>query len=324
MVIRPADDKMRVLIIRPGALGDTLMLMPAIAQLKASKVITLVARSPGLHFLRPFVRAGSDYEGPGWHRLYLERPDQPLPIPRVDRAVAFLNDPEGCVERNLKSCLPFAPVHLFSPFPPGGERIHVAFYLSLCLEEAGLPVDASRAMEETVRRALLQTKRPLRKSGFVFHPGSGGHSKNYPPERWVGLVKEIRERFSKDTFTVLLGPAEEHLYPFYRERLTLERVSMVLSPDPEELTGLLQSAALYIGHDSGVTHLSAMLGTPTIALFKKNAVHQWRPLGPSVITIENQDLNPHVLSRILKTAEELTTKAPPVSTDTRVNNKPDL
>lgn len=315
---------MKILIIRPGALGDTLMLMPAIAQLQASAEITLVARSPGLHYLRPYVRMGIDFEGPGWHRLYLEKPDQPLPIPRVDRAVAFLNDPEGCVKRNLESCLPSAPVQLFPPFPPGEKRVHVAFYLSLCLEEAGLPVDASRAMEEAESRALLQAKRPLRKSGFVFHPGSGGHSKNYPPERWIGLVKEIRKNFSNDTFTVLLGPAEEPLYPFYREQLQLERVSMVLSPAPEELTGLLQSAALYIGHDSGVTHLSAMLGTPTIALFKKSAVHQWRPLGPSVITIENKDLNPYLLSRILKTAEELTTKALPVSTDTRVNNKSDL
>jgi len=48
---------------------------------------------------------------------------------------------------------------------------------------------------------------------------------------------------------------------------------------------LLKKASLYIGHDSGITHLTAMLGIPTICLFKNSDPLQWAPLGPDVTVI---------------------------------------
>ncbi|MGD9075843.1 MAG: hypothetical protein PVJ69_11585, partial [Desulfobacteraceae bacterium] len=66
---------MKALIIRPSALGDTLMLMPAIAQLRCSTEIVLVGRSPGVDIISPYVNSVIDYEGSGWHRLFLEHLD---------------------------------------------------------------------------------------------------------------------------------------------------------------------------------------------------------------------------------------------------------
>jgi ADP-heptose:LPS heptosyltransferase len=66
---------MKVMIIRPAALGDTLMLMPAIAQLNVSVDILLVGRSPGIDFISPYVNRSIDYEGSGWYRLFLEKRD---------------------------------------------------------------------------------------------------------------------------------------------------------------------------------------------------------------------------------------------------------
>jgi ADP-heptose:LPS heptosyltransferase len=82
---------------------------------------------------------------------------------------------------------------------------------------------------------------------------------------------------------ILLGPAEEKLLPLFSGQ---EDMDILFSPDLRTLSLLLGETVLYIGHDSGITHLAAMLGAPTIALFKNTSVAQWRPLGPRVKVIE--------------------------------------
>ena len=84
---------------------------------------------------------------------------------------------------------------------------------------------------------------------------------------------------------MLLGPAEEELYErFEKERWDIN-TEIIFCPQKEKLLSLLNEAALYIGHDSGITHLSALLGTPTIALFRNSHCGQWAPLGPYVTVI---------------------------------------
>jgi ADP-heptose:LPS heptosyltransferase len=61
---------------------------------------------------------------------------------------------------------------------------------------------------------------------------------------------------------------------------------------------------LYVGQDSGVTHLAAMIGAPTIALFRHSSVAQWRPLGPRVKVIEARESSPDLVEKVLKAADE--------------------
>ena len=190
---------MKALIIRPAALGDTLMLVPALVQISASAEVVLVCRQPSLEVLKPYVEKTVDYEGPEWHRLFLDRHDGnvSLTIPQVDRAVAFLNDPDGVVEKNLKLCLPGASIHLFQAFPPESTEIHVAEYLAECMKTAGLPAAPEKVLEAARNRALLKQESSLiRQQMTVFHPGSGGQVKNYPPDFWIELI----EKSSKDAF----------------------------------------------------------------------------------------------------------------------------
>jgi len=293
-------ESVKALIIRPAALGDTLMLMPAVAHMKPLVKITLVGRRPGLDFLRPYVQHCVDYEGPGWHRLFLDEvePCRPSPIPEADLAVAFLTDPEGTVENNLKIRLPDSPVHIFPPFPPKSDKTHVALYTAQCLEKAGLPVDARRAFKEACDHPLVNEACPSSGKRIILHPGSGGQKKNHQPEFWHGLIKKMRETFAGgEKLVLLLGPAEEPLSPFFREKAVGDATELVLSPDQETLTSLFNQALLYVGHDSGITHLAAMHGIRTIALFKGSSVHQWRPLGPRVRVIENQRSGPDLIAK---------------------------
>jgi len=51
---------------------------------------------------------------------------------------------------------------------------------------------------------------------------------------------------------------------------------------------MLAEAALYIGNDSGLTHLAAATGCPTIALFGASDPAVWRPLGDHVRVIVSE------------------------------------
>jgi len=94
------------------------------------------------------------------------------------------------------------------------------------------------------------------------------------------------------------------MYPYYVDRWKKTGFEIIFSPDKENLMSLLAHAPLYIGHDSGITHLAAMLGRPTIALFKDSSVVQWRPLGPMVRIFQKPDDESHLLDKILESIHE--------------------
>jgi len=94
--------------------------------------------------------------------------------------------------------------------------------------------------------------------------------------------------------------AEEKLVPLFSEE---RDVQILISPHMDRLSLLLQEALLYVGHDSGITHLAAMLGAPTIALFRHTSVTQWRPLGPRVNVIESSTSGPELVEQTLDAAD---------------------
>jgi hypothetical protein len=299
---------MRIVIIRPGALGDTLMLAPALAEMKGRGDVTLIARTPGLDILRPFFRQGMDYEKGGWHRLFMDDPPRMPGMEKVDQVIAFLSDRNGNIKENLAVLMPAASVHVFPPFPGKGEPVHTALYLARCMLSSGCPVNPEKAIEAAIQYPLLRGGPflvPGAERKIVFHPGSGGTAKNHSRDFWASLLQGFSRAVSeKAPLAVLLGPAEESSLSFYRERLRGQEAEIVFSPEMGPLLGLLKNAPLYVGHDSGITHLAAMLGTPTIALFRNSSAEQWEPLGPRVKVIEKEN-SPDLMEEVYERARAM-------------------
>ena len=82
---------MRLLIIRAGALGDTLMLMPSINQLRGRAEIFFSGRYPGIDYLRPYVDHCIDFESSGWHSLFLNGNNarRKIALPGFDSVAVF-------------------------------------------------------------------------------------------------------------------------------------------------------------------------------------------------------------------------------------------
>jgi len=305
MIVRTVNDK-EVVIIRPGALGDTLMALPSLVDLGGETAVAFVGRQTGLGFIQPHVHRISDLDGAGWHRLFAEHADnRPLPLHAARLVVAFFGDSDGRIQANLVARYPETPVFVFPFLPREDEQIHVALYIAAQLKTAGLPVDPKRAMDRAAASPLLATdKKRKPPPRLVLPPGSGDQKKNYPPDWWLDLLARLRREYRLRGFQplVLLGPAEEAIVEEFQERLASVPCQIQLCPDRPLLSRILQEAALYLGHDSGITHLAAMMGTPTVALFRGTSIKQWRPLGPHVAAVETQATQSALLKEVVRAA----------------------
>ena len=97
-------------------------------------------------------------------------------------------------------------------------------------------------------------------------------------------VRWVREDLR---FPVLLsvGPADEYLDDFARA-MAGAGVRVVSGLSPLELAALLSRCRLYVGSDSGVSHLAAAVGIPTVAVFGPSDPVVWAPRGRSVRVLQ--------------------------------------
>ena len=126
------------------------------------------------------------------------------------------------------------------------------------------------------------------RSAAVLHPGSGGAAKCWPLDRYRKLAEWAARREFLPVF--LLGPVELDRWPS-DARSSLARTAPVVSaPPPTGLAGILAAAAVYVGNDSGVSHLAAAVGTPTVALFGPTPARQFAPIGPQILTVQAESM----------------------------------
>jgi heptosyltransferase-3 len=291
------------------------MLLPALRVLEKEARITVAAREPGLTFLKQAGTEGIDIEGPGWYRLFQEEPDlrQQLPVPPQDMVVAYLADTDGRIGRNLRAYFSGAGIHVLAAYPAVKDKMHVARHVCETLARAGLPVDPASGMERAGNGVFLERGRNIvPEKRFVVHPGSGSSRKNLPPDFWTAFLHRIAQEPALEDHkkVVLLGPAEEGMKEFFGKWVS-ESEDMVFCPRHDELVSLLGGAGLYAGHDSGITHLAAMLGTPTVAVFRENTLSLWHPLGPYTRAIHSRKADEACLERLLEAATSLLARVPP-------------
>ena len=181
------------------------------------------------------------------------------------------------------------------------DNIHTSKYISRCIEKAGLNIDPDNCFKKANDEPLIELPNiSVKKSRIVMHPGSGSMKKNYSPGFWTSLIKSFLDNPAFNAFRIvlLIGPAEEEFQPYFKENLDQNKVPILFYPDKEKLLEELCGSILFIGQDSGITHLAAMLGVSVIALFKNSSVTQWKPLGPKLKIISGIFDETDLLNRI--------------------------
>lgn len=141
--------------------------------------------------------------------------------------------------------------------------------------------------EDTDRASVLQAHGLVRNSFYVVHPGMGGSALNWPLEHYVQLIHEL----SQTAPVVITGTAtdEPFLSPI-RNALQSHPTAHPISwldgrLDGRKLIALLSSAKAIVAPSTGVLHIAASTGQPTIGIFSPVRVQQprrWRPQGVRV------------------------------------------
>ncbi len=125
-------------------------------------------------------------------------------------------------------------------------------------------------------------------------PGANTAGKRWPSERYAALAQKLLSPAGlfADATLVLLGSADERgvVQPIL-DAIPAERViDLIGRTDPLLAAAWLTAADFYIGNDSGLTHLAAAAGAPTLALFGPGIPIRYRPWGVSAAyLIANDD-----------------------------------
>jgi heptosyltransferase-3 len=199
-------------------------------------------------------------------------------------------------------------VLLHDPEPPLGAG-HASSWLAAPLAELGvaamLPPPPLRFTEAETRTAdALSHALP---PGFVaVHPGSGSRAKNWPSPRFVALAETLA---AGQPWLLVAGPAEAEVGPAPQNAVVARELPL------RPLAALLRRCGLYVGNDSGVSHLAAAAGAPTLAVFGPTDPATWAPVGPAVRTLRapRGALDALSLASVLAAARELRAASAPTS-----------
>ncbi len=131
----------------------------------------------------------------------------------------------------------------------------------------------------TAARVRLRTDLPAGGRFAVVHPGSGGRAKLWPLGNFLEMALRLANAGIPGVFVT--GDAEER--PAIAGRLETTALpqgwTWARRPPLLGLAGLLAEAPLYLGNDSGITHLAAACGARVTALFLEENVAAWEPYG---------------------------------------------
>ncbi|MCF8041955.1 MAG: hypothetical protein K9K65_09660 [Desulfarculaceae bacterium] len=270
-----------------GALGDFVISWPALGRLAVLGPLHLWGRGEWGRLILPPEQV-HEREAARFASLFASQMEPSLQswLAGFQRAMVFAAAPDEVLLRNLTATI--AQVHSVSTRPPRGHHQLVGRWQVEQMERLGL-VHSARPLTPLVQP-------PPEPSGALLAPGSGGKAKRLTPDMTSCLARRLEAEHG--SLTLVLGPAEE---PAYRAELALAMEGVthrVLADAPvADLARALLGASVYVGADSGVSHLAATLGTPTLAVFQASDPRLWSPLGPrarvlGVIEARYADLSP--------------------------------
>jgi len=244
----------RRLLIRPGGIGDCLLCFPAMEDLRRefTEVWVPSAVVPLVQFadhVRSIASTGLDSLG-----IACRQPSASLveTLRGFDSIVSWYGANR---EDFVAQC--------------GALGLNIEFRSALPAAESDQhAVDFFLGRAVTDRYPHLEIEASDAQDFIAIHPFSGSTHKNWPMEHFRSLAEQlpIPVRYCVSPEQTLAGAVE------YANLC--------------DLGAWIRGARLYIGNDSGITHLAAATGVPTVALFGYSNPRIWAPRGAHVRVVE--------------------------------------
>jgi len=273
----------RVLVIRGGAIGDFILTLPVLRLLREMipnchlevmgyLSIATLAQSAGL---------ANDVRSLD-HRTMAALFAKNAPIDEAlsehlksfNLVVSYLFDPDGHFRASMERVGVKTLIECSHRVQP--DQGHASRQLAKPLEKLAFFLEDSHLQIAHFERREVVPNR------LAIHIGSGSEKKNWPLERWLALADD----FPDHEVIFITGEAEQE-----RSMHVGNRTNWHALPLPE-LAARLSTCAAFLGHDSGISHLAAACGVPSLLLFGPTDPAVWAPPQPwvTVLRAENGDL----------------------------------
>lgn len=289
----------RILTIRGGAIGDFILTLPALKTLREAhpnadieilgyKHIAVLAED------RFYAQRVRSIESAPLSRFFAKDADLPDELAKhftgFDLIITYLYDPDLIFETNLRR----SGAQKIVRGPAKIENSsHASHQLARPIEELGLPISnfapklyPSNEDRHRARGFLAGLEAPV----VAFHPGSGSYEKNWPLQNWIELGNHFLRNFA-GSLLIVSGEADEDQIGQLESIWQNPRVRFAKHLPLPDLAAALENT-IFVGHDSGISHLAAAAGAKCILLFGPTDPAVWAPLneGARVVRAPNGDL----------------------------------
>ena len=291
----------RILVIRGGAIGDFILSLPALKALRdvhpAAHIEILgykhIAALAENRFYAQAVRSIEYGPLSGFFAKNSKLSTELMNyFSSFDLIISYLYDPDEIFERNIQVC---GVQNLISGPAKIDNSAHAARQLAQPVEALGIKVVDLAAKifpsaedQQLARDFLRDLPRPI----LAIHPGSGSEKKNWPIESWIDLGNDLlgRESF-RGSVLVISGEADRAQVARLEEIWQNQRVAFAKNLPLVHLAALLEDS-IFVGHDSGISHIAAAAGANCVLLFGPTDPDIWAPQNENarVIRAPKRDL----------------------------------
>ena len=284
----------RILVIRGGAIGDFILTLPALKALREAwphaqieilgyKHIAAIAEN------RSYAQATRSIEYGPLSRFFARDAELPAELTNYfasfDLIISYLYDPDRIFENNLRRCgvenLVCGPARIVE------NAGHAAEQLTRPIEKLGIKVsDLTEKIFPSMEDRQFATEflRSLRQPIVAIHPGSGSNEKNWPLENWIALFSRSGD-FSISgkcpSLVVISGEADKPQTEYLGRAWRKQNVRFAKNLPLPHLAAVLERT-IFVGHDSGISHLAAAAGANCILLFGPTDAEVWAPRNKNV------------------------------------------
>ena len=275
---------MRILLVRLSALGDVVSGLPVLSTIHArigsalvdwvveDRFAALLEGHPQIHKLHTYRRRGWGHGFKLTRSLRAEHYDLVLDLQGNLKSgvLARLSGAKRCMGLGGPDCREGNHIFVRERVEPKPGEHHIESYMSLLDEAIGKGPNAFGTLHAE----------PEGHDAIVFHPFVSRFflNKAWPAESFAALGDRLAKALGRPV-VLTAGPGERG----YAEAIVgrMRRGARIV--EPPGLAGLksvLAGARLFVGADTGPTHIAAALGVPTLALLGPTGAARIAPHGP--------------------------------------------
>jgi heptosyltransferase III len=286
-----------ILILHPGGLGDIILSLPAISLLRKQFPGAGVTIAGDLDHLLPVIEGYADraisLSTAPLHRLYapwsLSGRDMSF-WQTFDRIISWTGAGNAEFVENLRRINPDAFVASWRPGPDEMRHVTQLFadslHLAVPADVKPAPIHISAELRDQGIQWLAERGFKGRDSLIGIHPGAGSRTKRWPLENFVRLAGLLKHQENVQLL-IAEGPAEAGMGSQIARALSAAETILAESIPLKLLAAVLKQCSTFVGNDSGLAHLAAGLGVPSILLFGPTLPRHWAPLGPHVVVLRD-------------------------------------